>query len=225
VTLNGKVRSNPEVRVSIEHDCMEVDGQRVLARSCLYWMLNKPRGLVTSTQDERGRDTIYSCLKADAPWLAPVGRLDKASEGMLLLTNDTEWGARIAAPETHLEKRYHVQIATVAGAELLTSLRKGITMPDGEALRVKQAEVRGGGARNCWVEIVLEEGRNRHIRRMFEQLGIPVLRLVRVAIGPLLLGDLPKGGVRPLTTEEKSLLDQAMGRKAERPRRLQDEGR
>jgi 23S rRNA pseudouridine2605 synthase len=148
----------------------------------------------------------------EIPWIAPVGRLDKASEGLLLLTNDSEWAARILAPDTHLDKTYHVQIAQIADDELLSALQKGIAS-EGELLRVKHANHLRSGEKNSWLEIVLDEGKNRHIRRMLEALGAEVLRLVRVAIGPLTLGDLPKGASRPLTPSEKTALDLALSRR------------
>jgi 23S rRNA pseudouridine2605 synthase len=143
------------------------------------------------------------------PWVAPVGRLDKASEGLLLLTNDSEWGARIAAPATHLEKTYHVQIGEVVDEKFVAAIVSGVT-DGGEFLRARQARLLRSGEKNCWVEIVLDEGRNRHIRRMMKALGVEVLRLVRVAIGPLLLGELAKGAFRDLTKDEKRLLDDAV---------------
>jgi len=136
-----------------------------------------------------------------------------ASEGLLLLTNDSEWAAQVAAPETHLDKIYHVQIAAVASEELPQELQRGCAVADGEVLRVKRAEILRSGEKNSWLEIVLDEGRNRHIRRMFEHRGIEVLRLVRVAIGPLALADLPKGATRRLTPTEKLSLDHAMQRR------------
>jgi 23S rRNA pseudouridine2605 synthase len=152
---------------------------------------------------------VYDLLDAELSWVGPVGRLDKASEGLLLLTNDSEWGARVAAPETHLEKTYHVQIASVADDELGPQLMKGVRS-DGDFLRAAQARLLRSGQKNCWLEIVLDEGKNRQIRRMLTVLGIEVLRLVRVAIGPLQLGELAKGEYRPLTAEEKLALDRAM---------------
>lgn len=175
-------------------------------------MLNKPRGLVTTAADDKGRETIYSCLPPDLPWLAPVGRLDKASEGLLLLTNDSEWAARLLAPETHLEKTYHVQISGLAQPRLVPSLLRGVTT-DAGFLRVRDASILRQGARNAWLEIVLDEGKNRHIRRMLEALRIEALRLVRIAIGPVALGDLPKGSYRELTTAEKQGLDEFIERR------------
>lgn len=210
VTLNGARRRDPETPVNLATDRIQVDGAAVSSHRKLYLMLNKPRGLVTTASDEKGRETIYSCLPPHLPWVAPVGRLDKASEGLLLVTNDSEWAARVAAPGSHLEKIYHVQITGQPGPNVLRSLAKGISTEAG-FLRVRNASILRHGTRNTWLEIVLDEGKNRHIRRMLEALGIEVLRLVRVAIGPLPLGDLPKGTYRELAAEEKQALDVAMG--------------
>jgi 23S rRNA pseudouridine2605 synthase len=210
VSLNGELRCGPETPVHLTRDRIEVDGKPVEDSQKVYLMMNKPRGLITTASDEKGRDTIYSMLESDLPWLAPVGRLDKASEGLLLLTNDSEWGARIADPETHLGKTYHVQINRIADNTLLARLHSGVTHA-GHTLRARSASVLRSGEKNCWLEITLEEGKNRHIRRMFETLGIEVLRLIRVAMGPLELGNLAKGTYRVLTRDEKHLLDRAMG--------------
>jgi 23S rRNA pseudouridine2605 synthase len=177
-------------------------------------MLNKPPGVVTTASDEKNRQTVYAFLPDDIPWIAPVGRLDKASEGLLLFTNDSEWSARILAPETHLEKTYHVQVATVADAGLLEGMRKGVKTQDGDFLRARSVNILRGGKRNTWLEIVLDEGKNRHIRRMLAEFGIEVLRLIRISIGPLSLGNLPKASCRPLTSEEIQALDRAMSRVA-----------
>ena len=210
VSLNGKIRLDPETPVRFTRDTIEVDGKPIEQSQKIYLMMNKPRGLVTTASDEKGRDTIYSILGDDLPWLAPVGRLDKASEGLLLLTNDSEWGARIADPETHLDKTYHVQVASLVDDETLRSLTRGVPAKDGEILHVKRAAALRAAQKNCWLEITLDEGRNRQIRRIFESLGVQVLRLVRVAIGPLPLGNLAKAATRPLATEEKKSLDRAM---------------
>jgi 23S rRNA pseudouridine2605 synthase len=211
VRLNGSVRHDPETPVLLEHDRISVDGRRIEEQPKVYLMMNKPRGLVTSASDEKGRATVYELLHDDGslPRVAPVGRLDKASEGLLLLTNDSEWGARIAAPETHLEKTYHVQVSRNNAEELAAATRKGVTV-DGELLRAQRARKLRGGEKNCWLEIVLHEGKNRQIRRMLSALDVEVLRLVRVAIGTLQLGDLVKGTYRPLSLEEKAALDRAM---------------
>ena len=208
--MNGALRREPETRVHPGKDRIEVEGQAVAAARKIYLALNKPRGIVTTASDEKGRDTVYSLLDKGLPWIAPVGRLDKASEGLLLLTNDSEWAARITAPETHLDKTYHVQIGKIADLELVSALKSGVRAEDGELLRMKDASLLRAGERNSWLEIILDEGKNRHIRRMLEILGLEVLRLIRVAIGPLALGDLAKGGSRELSKEEKIALDHAM---------------
>jgi 23S rRNA pseudouridine2605 synthase len=210
VRLNGTVRRDPEAPVHIGRDRIEIDGQPLAGSERIYLVLNKPRGVITSASDEKGRETVYAYLPAGLPWVAPVGRLDMASEGLLLITNDSEWAARIAAPEMHLDKTYHVQVATIADEHLLEALRKGVRLDDDEFLSVKRASILRHGERNSWIEIVLDEGKNRQIRRILEHFRIEVLRLVRVAIGPLALGDLAKGATRVLAQEEKQALDRAM---------------
>jgi len=214
VQLNGGVRSDPETPAALERDRIEVDGRAVEVRQKIYLMMNKPRGPVTTASDEKGRETVYSILEKardPLPWVAPVGRLDKASEGLLLLTNDSEWGARVAAPETHVEKTYHVQIGTVADEKLMQAAANGIRSEDGEILRALRVRLLRSGEKNCWLEMILDEGKNRQIRRMLAGLGVEVLRLVRVAIGPVQLGKLAKGAYRPLSGDEKLALDRAMG--------------
>ena len=210
VKLNGVTRRDPETPVHVERDRMEVDRRSIRAEAKVYLMLNKPRGVVTTASDEKGRDTVYSFLSAALPWVAPVGRLDKASEGLLLLTNDSAWAARISDPETHLEKTYHVQVGAVVEKTLLAEITRGIRTTDGGVLRAKRAGVLRSGEHNTWLEIVLDEGKNRQIRRMLDASGIEVLRLVRVAVGPLVLGKLAKGECRALTSDEKRAVDRTI---------------
>jgi 23S rRNA pseudouridine2605 synthase len=211
VRLNGALRRDPETPVHLQKDRIEVDGVLVELGRKIYLMMNKPRGLLTTAADEKGRDTIYSLLQSDdaMPWLAPVGRLDKASEGLMLLTNDSEWAARVTAPETHLKKTYHVQIGRVADEAVIEAMRSGISTNEA-TLTARQCRLIRSGEKNSWLEIVLDEGRNRQIRRMLASLDIEILRLVRVAIGPLQLGNLKKGSYRALTLNEKLALDHAM---------------
>jgi 23S rRNA pseudouridine2605 synthase len=225
VSLNGRTSRDPQTPVSGKSDQIAVDGKAIEPRNKIYLMMNKPRGVVTTASDEKGRKTVYAMLKTvpfagrnntevqPTSWVAPVGRLDKASEGLLLLTNDSEWGARIAAPETHLDKTYHVQVGTVANGEMIQELLRGVKTKDGEILRARQARSLRAGQKNCWLEIILDEGKNRQIRRMMESVGVEVLRLVRVAIGPLQLGKLAKGECRALSPAEKRMLDRAMDSK------------
>lgn len=209
VSINGVLSRDPEKPVRPE-DRIAVDGQPLPDRVNIYLMFNKPRGVVTTASDEKGRQTVYAYLDPNLPWVGPVGRLDKASEGLLLLTNDSEWAARILDPETHLDKTYHVQIASLADEALLDKLIQGTPSEDGDVLRAKQARILRQGGKNTWLEIVLDEGKNRHIRRMLAALGIEVLRLVRVSIGPLTLGTPKKGSSRPLTSGEKKQIDAAL---------------
>jgi 23S rRNA pseudouridine2605 synthase len=210
VKWNGAVRRDPETPVHLGKDRIEIDGQPLAESSKIYLALNKPRGVVTTAADEKNRETVYAYLPEGLAWIAPVGRLDKASEGLLLLTNDSEWAARVTAPETHLDKTYHVQISAIADEALLPSMRNGVRASDGEFLRVRNIRILRHGQSNSWLEIILDEGKNRHIRRMFETLKIEVLRLVRVAIGPLALGDLTKGATRALEPHEKQALDRSV---------------
>lgn len=202
VRVNGRVVLDAEFPVVDGMDRIEIDGRPTQAAERLVVMLNKPRGLVTTRTDEQGRDTVYSCFAGAAlPWLAPLGRLDKASEGLLLFSNDPAWAARITDPESGPQKTYHVQIDRRAEAKLLASLERG-AVQDGERLLAQSARILREGEKNSWLEIVLDEGRNRQIRRLLAAFEVSVLRLVRVAIGPLLLGELPKGHWRPLEPKE-----------------------
>ncbi|MEO6687700.1 MAG: pseudouridine synthase [Dokdonella sp.] len=206
VSVNGRVSHDAEMPIDATRDRIAIDGVEIGAREGIYLMLNKPRGYVTSAADERGRDTVYA-LFADAglPWLAPVGRLDKASEGLLLFTNDSVWAARITAPESQLDKTYHVQIDRLPDANLLAALGGGID-ERGEHLSVKSVRELRRGEKNAWLEIVLDEGRNRQIRRILSAFDVGVLRLIRVAVGDVMLGTLAKGAWRKLAEDEATRL-------------------
>jgi len=187
-------------------DRIQVDGLECVPPGRIVIMLNKPRGLVTTARDERGRDTVYRCLDdAGLPWLAPVGRLDQASEGLLLFTNDPGFAARITDPATGPTKTYHVQVYCVPDAAALQAIRAGAEV-EGERLAAVDVQLLRAGGRNAWLVIVLAEGRNRQVRRLLAAFGIAVLRLVRVAIGDLALGTLPKGKWRRLSDAEVECL-------------------
>ncbi len=188
-----------------------VDGREVTAIAPCYLALNKPRGLITSAADEHDRATVYQLLAdADLPWLAPVGRLDRASEGLLLMSNDSAWAAALTDPLRHLGKIYRVQVRGVPDAAALAAMHAGV-VDRGEHLAVKAATLLRSGGRTAWLEIVLDEGRNRHLRRLLAALGFEVLRLIRVAIGPLALGELGKGRWRELGAAEVRALARAAG--------------
>jgi 23S rRNA pseudouridine2605 synthase len=202
VALAGRLVTDPETWIDLSDAAITVDGKPVLAEARVYLMLNKPRGLVTTRHDPEGRPTVYDCLAdfADAH-LSPVGRLDKASEGLLLFTNDTDFANALLDPATHVAKTYHVQMDRIADQAVLDALAKGVEH-DGEFLRARTVRMLREGEKNSWLEITLDEGRNRQIRRMLEALGIECLRLLRVSIGNLALGTLEKGAVRALTEAE-----------------------
>ncbi|NTG32755.1 rRNA pseudouridine synthase [Agrobacterium rhizogenes] len=202
VAVDGREITDPTAWIDLDRARIAVDGEAISAEKKLYFMLNKPRGLVTTRDDPEGRPTVYDCLRdIDARHLAPVGRLDKASEGLLLFTNDTVLAQALLDPISHVGKIYHVQVNTIMEQEMLDRMERGIT-DDGELLTATAARLLRSGDRNGWIEVELKEGRNRQIRRMLEELGVECLRLVRVAFGDITLGDLPKGAVRALTEAE-----------------------
>jgi len=202
VTVDGREITDPTAWIDLDRARIAVDGEAIAAEKKLYFMLNKPRGLVTTRDDPEGRPTVYDCLRdIDARHLAPVGRLDKASEGLLLFTNDTVLAQALLDPISHVGKIYHVQVNTIMEQELLDRMERGV-IDDGELLTATAARLLRSGDRNGWIEVELKEGRNRQIRRMLEVLGVECLRLVRVAFGDIALGDLAKGAVRALTEAE-----------------------
>lgn len=206
VQLDGRVICDPEYPTDASSAVILMDGIETGVPIPRYLMLNKPRGLVTTLSDEQGRDTVYRCFDgANLGWIAPVGRLDKASEGLLLFSNDPVWAARITDPATGPGKRYHVQVDCIPDAALLARVVHGIDI-DGEHLSAANANLLRSGEKHAWLEITLDEGRNRQIRRLLGAFEIGVLRLVRVAIGPLHLGDLVKGQWRDLTVAEVAAL-------------------
>lgn len=202
VAVDGRIVLDPEWPIAGDIATVSVDGKPLATPSRRYIALNKPRGLVTTVADNRDRDTVYRCLEdASLPWLAPVGRLDRASEGLLLFCNDPAWAARITDPATGPDKTYHVQVDTIPDDTVLAAMVHGVDV-DGERLQAKSVRLLRTGTRNAWLEIVLDEGRNRQIRRLAGALELSVARLVRVAIGDLALGDLAKGAWRELSAAE-----------------------
>jgi 23S rRNA pseudouridine2605 synthase len=202
VSVNGVPVNNPLLRVRPKKDKITVSGTALKQEAKVYFMLNKPRGLITTTKDDKERETVFKCFEgANMPYIFPVGRLDKASEGILLFTNDTKWADDVLSVK--YDKVYHVQIKHASNEELLESLKKGV-LCDGELLSAKNAAILRSGSVNSWLEITLDEGKNRHIRRLLKEHNIEVLRVIRVSIGNLKLGELKKGVWRKLLDKEVS---------------------
>lgn len=205
VRVDGKVVRDIAFRLVPERSRIAIDDAPTERAVSIYLALNKPRGTVTTRRDPQGRPTVYDALSDDElPFVAPVGRLDQASEGLLLLTNDGKWGARLTDPASHVEKTYHVQVRGTPDDERLATLAAGVDEPStGERLAATEVSLLRVGSRSSfWLTVVLDEGKNRQIRRMLAAVGWETLRLVRVAIGPLALGTLAKGAWRHLTPDE-----------------------
>lgn len=205
VAVDGRLERDPTRRVDLARVDLRIDGRPVAPPPRVYLALHKPRGVVTTRCDERGRRTVYDLLPPNLPWVAPVGRLDKASEGLLLLTNDTRWAQRLLDPVHKVPRIYRVQVAGAVPPETLAALEGGV-VDRGERLRAAAARIWRANPRSTWLEVVLTEGRNRQIRRMLASLGCEVKRLVRIAIGPVPLTGLPKGAWRVLRPEEVAAL-------------------
>lgn len=211
VCVEGRCVREIERPTDAARERITLDGAVVGQNTRCYIAINKPRGVVVSASDERGRSTVYDLLThAELPWMGPVGRLDRASEGLLLLSNDTAWAAGLTEPQRHVDKIYHVQVDTIPSPDLLEQLIAGI-IDAGEHLAARRASALRQGEKTAWLEIVLDEGRNRHIRRLLAAHGLGVRRLIRVAIGPLALGDLAKGSWRHLEPDEVLALAAAAG--------------
>ena len=205
VTVDDRPARGLSQRVDPARARIAVDGTIISAQRRIYLMLNKPRGLVTTRHDPEGRGTVYDCLPPDLPFLSPVGRLDKASEGLLLLTNDTAWADYLLNPASLVAKTYHVKIDRPATPELLAALASPV-QDDGELLTAAGVRLLRASPRSSWIEIVLTEGRNRQVRRMIASRNANVLRLVRTGIGGVILGDLAKGDSRHLSPEDLRIL-------------------
>jgi len=205
VAVNGRVLTNPEVRVHPENEAIALDGKAVSRNERLYIMMHKPAGYVTTRSDERGRRTVYDLLKTPDRWLFPVGRLDRDSRGLLLFTNDTRWADALTDPGEKIQKIYHVLLDREMDDGDLKKIRSGLGLDDGTQTRPAEIK-RLNGPTGPWVEIAITEGKNRQVRRMMAALGYGVKDLVRTRIGPVPLGGLPEGGTRPLTPDEISSL-------------------
>jgi 23S rRNA pseudouridine2605 synthase len=205
VRVNGKIVQNPDHWVDLDRDRVTFDGKPLRAAARRYVLLYKPTGYVTSYGDPEGRPTVYDLVASAATWLTPVGRLDLDTSGLLLMTNDTAFAEAVTNPEKKVPKTYMVKTASLLSDEQLQQLATGVVLSDGPT---RPAEVRRlrDGARSTFLELTITEGRNRQVRRMIEALGSKVLKLVRTAIGPIRIGDLPIGKWRELEPREVASL-------------------
>ncbi|MHB0868970.1 MAG: pseudouridine synthase [Chloroflexota bacterium] len=205
VAVNGEVVTRLGTKVDPEHDAITVDGKPIPRRVRMsYLMLNKPAGYITTVSDPENRPTVMQLVPHNAR-IYPVGRLDANSEGLILLTNDGEFANLLAHPRYSYEKEYHVAVPGTIKERDLQALREGVVI-DGGKTAPAQVRVLSSDGRTTWLSITIHEGRNRQIRRMLHALGYSVERLVRMRIGPLWLGSLPKGAYRPLTPAEVRML-------------------
>jgi 23S rRNA pseudouridine2605 synthase len=209
VRVDGRLVRNPSFRVELGRARLELDGEPVRERrTSLVLALHKPAGHVTTRVDPGGRPTVYDLIPQLDRFVFPVGRLDRDTRGLLILTDDHRLGQRLTDPLHHVAKTYHAHVAGVPAEDALEVLRRGITLPD-DGTPTRPARVRSLGVAKdggAWVEIVLTEGRNRQVRRMCAAIGHDVRDLVRVAIGSLDLGDLPAGEWRRLAPDEVARL-------------------
>lgn len=205
VTVDGRIVRELGTRVDPEQQRLAVDGSPVKGERHVYWLVNKPRGYLCTNRDPARRPLAIDLVPQVAQRVYTVGRLDEDSEGLLLLTNDGDLAHRLMHPRFGVEKTYLALVAGAPSPEDLQQLLKGVWLSDGhvKARHVKRLKPQGTGT---WLRIVLSEGKNREIRRMLARLGHKVLRLQRVAIGPVAIGKLATGKTRKLTGPELAAL-------------------
>jgi 23S rRNA pseudouridine2605 synthase len=201
VRVNGNLIQTPDYWVDFARDKVTLDGKPLRAGKKIYLLLYKPKGYLTTYQDPEGRTTIYNLISDLGAWVFPVGRLDLDSSGLLILTNDSQFAERLTNPDYKIPKTYLIKASTVLADEQLDRLRHGVVLSDGPTKPAVVSRLRDS-AKYTHLEIIITEGRNRQVRRMLEAVGSKVLKLVRIAIGPVRIGDLPIGTYRRLTEEE-----------------------
>ena len=206
VRVNGQLVRTVETWVEPERDAVTIDGRPLRSAQALYLCLNKPKGVLTSFGDPRGRRTVYDLIEHVPEWVFPVGRLDRDTSGLLLLTNDTEFAERVTGPRFGVPKLYRAVVAPRIEEGALAPLAAGIALDDGPTLPAP-ARLVGHRGPTSVIEIELCEGRNRQVRRMFRALGHRVRELRRLAIGPVVLGHLASGATRALTDAERRALE------------------
>ena len=205
VKVNGRMVRDPDRWTDPRADIIHIDGKRLRQARKVYLLFYKPKGVITSHGDPDGRKTVYDCLGRDVPWVTPVGRLDKDTSGLLLLTNDTDFANYITDPASRVPKTYLVKANMLVSDEVLALLARGIELKPGDWARpqsVRRVEDRG---KYSWLEIVLTEGKNREVRRLLEAVGLATLKLVRTRIGPCTMEGLQVGKWRDLLPSERSL--------------------
>ena len=201
ISVNRKTIRSPGLWVDPRADRIALNGTIVRKASNVYLALHKPAGFVTTRSDEKGRKTVYDLLPEKLNWVFPVGRLDKESTGLLVLTNDTRFGEKLTSPSSKIPKVYHVQFDKPLHTNDRKQMETGMMLSDGT--RTLPAQVKASDWDPAKCEITLKEGKNRQIRRMGEALGYEVVFLKRIRIGGIRLGNLREGEVRPLTMVEK----------------------
>lgn len=205
VTVNGKVTQSPDLWVDLNTDKVALDGKPVVEQAKIYILLYKPKGYLTTYHDPDGRPTVYDLIADVKQWVAPVGRLDQDTSGLLLLTNDNDLADRLTDPEHKVPKTYLVKTASILSDESIERLRSGVQLSDGPTRPALVKRLRDS-ASSTFLEITITEGRNRQVRRMIEAVESRVRKLVRTSIGQLALGDLAIGSHRIVTNSELRLL-------------------
>lgn len=220
VQVNGVIVTTQGTRIHPEHDTVRVDGKPVRSSTRqIYILLHKPTGYVSTADDPQGRPIVLDLLPAELRALRvyPVGRLDIDTSGLLLLTNDGDFALRLTHPRYSMEKHYHALVQGCPSEGSLAALRSGVTITTDKGRSHKTAPARvhllRQAGNDCWLELTIHEGRKRQVRRMLTAVGHPVLKLIRVGIGPLELGDTPAGEWRYLTGEEVKALQGSHGDK------------
>jgi len=201
---------NPDEWINLKGDQVTVDGRPLEAEKKIYLLLYKPKGFVTTAKDPDGRPTVYDLVQDVKTWMSPVGRLDLDTTGLLILTNDTQLAERLTNPDHKVPKTYQLKVKGVISDEQLEQLRNGVELNDGPTRPAIVSRLRNS-EKYSFLEMTITEGRNRQVRRMIEAIGTKVMKLTRVAIGPIRIGDLEVGRHRELTPDELAELQKAAG--------------